>query len=328
LIGLFQKRSPVNVVWLLVFAIAIKLPLFLRPQSPVLQVDDPPLYRALVQWIQQTGTLAPAFFSFLSFIFSVSIALLLNYFFQQQKMASRPTDLPGMSYLLLSSFFPDWSYLSSASLTSLLLVYLLFSLFRLYNQSEVRRSLFNMGLVVGLSPFIFSPTLLLGIWLLAAILIMRPFRVKEFLLTLLGVFTPFYFFGVWLFVTDRWSTTHWLPEMGIHVPVIQSSVWVAGAAFLLLIPLLVGAYSVSDNARKMLIQVRRGWTVLTFLLINTVLLPFLYTQTLGSWQLALIPLAFFHASFYYYTSFRIIPLLFFWLSFFFILATQFSGNTG
>jgi hypothetical protein len=116
--------------------------------------------------------------------------------------------------------------------------------------------------------------------------------------------------------------------MGIHVPAIQSSVWVAGAAFLLLIPLLIGAYSVSDNARKMLIQVRRGWTVLTFLLVNTILLPFLYTQTWGGWQLALIPLACYHASFYYYTSFRIIPLLFFWLSFFFILATQFSGNTG
>jgi hypothetical protein len=318
----------VNVIWLLVFAVVIKLPLFLRPQLPVLKVDDPALFRSLVLWIQQVGSLAPTIFSFLSFVVTFSIALLLNYFFQQQKMASRPTDLPGMSYLLLSSFFPEWSYVSAAQLTSLLLIYLLFSLFRLYNQTEARRSLFNMGLAVGVSTFIFTPTLLLGIWLLLAILIMRPFRVKELLLTLLGIFTPFYFYGVWLFITDRWLTTQWMPAIGIHLPVIQTSVWVAGAAFLLLVPLLIGAYSISDNSRKMLIQVRRGWTVLTFLLINAFLLPFVYTETLGGWQLALIPLAYYHASFYYYTSFRIIPLLFFWLSVFFILATQFSGNAG
>lgn len=328
MIAFFQKRSSLNVLLLLVFAIAIKLPLFLRPKLPVIQGDDPALYRELIVWIQQAGTISPAIFTFLSFTFTYSIALLINYFFQQQKMVSKLTDLPGMSYLLLSSFFPEWSYFSSALLTSLLLMYLLFSLFRLYNQTEVRRSLFNMGLVVGLSTFVFTPTLLLGIWLMIAILIMRPFRIKELLLTLLGIFTPFYFFGVWLFLTDRWNTAQWINKIGLHVPQLQSSVWVAGAAFLLLIPLMIGAYSVSNNARKMLIQVRRGWTVLTFLLLNTLLIPFLYTDSLGGWQLALIPLAFYHASFYYYTSFRIIPLLFFWVSFFFILATQFSGTAG
>lgn len=328
MIGFFQQRSPVNVIWLLVFAVVIKLPLFLRPQMPVLKADDPTLYRSLVLWIQHVGALAPTIFSFLSFLVAFSIGLLLNYFFQQQKMASRPTDLPGMSYLLLSSFFPEWTYSSAAQLTSLLLIYLLFLLFRLYNQNEARRSLFNMGLAVGVGAFIFSSTLLLGVWLLLAILIMRPFRVKELLLTLLGIFTPFYFYGVWLFVTDRWSTSQWMPSMGIHFPTIQSSVWLAGAAFLLLIPLLSGAYSISNNSRKMLIQVRRGWTVLTFLLINALLLPFVYTDTLGGWQLALIPLAFYHTSFYYYTTFRIIPLLFFWLSVFFILANQFTGTAG
>jgi hypothetical protein len=328
LIAFFQKRSPFNVILLLLFAIVIKLPLFLRPQLPVLQDKDPILYRELVLWIQQAGTFSTALFSGLSFLFTYSIALLLNNFFQQQKMVSRPTDLPGMSYLLLSSFFPEWIYFSPALLTSLLLVYLLFSLFRLYNQTEVRQSLFNMGFLLGLGTFLFTPILLLGSWLLIAILIMRPFRLKELLHTLLGILTPFYFYGVWLFLTDQWTASHWDNKIRIHFPVLHSAVWIAGAAFLLLLPLLIGAYSVQDNARKMLIQVRRGWSVLTFLILHALLLPFFYTDTLGGWQLALLPLALYHASFYYYTSFRIIPLLFFWLSFFFILANQFSGSFG
>lgn len=328
MIAFFQKRSPFNVVLLLLFAIVVKLPLFLRPQLPVLQARDPLAYRELVLWIQQAGAISPILFSFLSFSFTYTFALLLNYFFQQQKMVSKPTDLPGMSYLLLSSFFPEWSYFSPALLTSVLLIYMLFSLFRLYNQTEVRQSLFNMGFLLGVGSFLYMPTLLLGLWLLIAMLVMRPFRLKELLLTVLGVLTPFYFYGVWLFLTDQWRVREWKPAIGIHWPVLHSAVWVAGAAFLLLLPLLIGAYSVQHNARKMLIQVRRGWAVLTFLLLITLLIPFIYEDTLGGWQLALLPLALYHASFYYYTSFRIIPLLFFWLSFFFILANQFSGSFG
>lgn len=328
MIAFFQKRGPLNVLLLLLLAVLVKLPLFLRPQAPVVQEVDPFLYRELVLLIHRVGSLSLTVFSVLSFLITYGIALLLNYFFQQQKMVSRPTDLPGMSYLLLSSFFPEWSYFSAAQVTSLLLVYLLFSLFRLYHQTEARQSLFNMGFLVGAGSFIFLPTLFLGIWLLIAILIMRPFRFKELLLTLLGILTPFYFFGVWLFFFDQWRLWQWWDKVGIQFPSLQSSVWVAGTAFLLLVPLLIGAYSVQDNARKMLIQVRRGWTVLTFLLLSSLVIPFFYVDALSGWQLALIPLAFYHASFYYYTSFRIIPLLFFWLSFFFILATQFSGTPG
>jgi hypothetical protein len=185
-----------------------------------------------------------------------------------------------------------------------------------------------MGCWVGVATFLFVPALFLGIWMIIAILIMRPFRLQELLLAVLGILTPFYFYGVGVFLFDKWQHLSWLDPIGFYLPKLTSGVWVGGALVLLLIPLLLGAYSIQNNLRKMLIQVRRGWTILTFLLFATLLFPFLYGDTLSTLQLVLIPLSFFHACFYYYSSFRIVPLLFFWLSFFFILVTQFSGTPG
>ena len=328
MIAFFQKRSPLNVLLLLLFAVAVKLPLFLHPRVPDIQVHDAAVYQWLVVSMSKANSSGPMVFSIVTFLVFYAQALFLNYFFQQQKMVGRATDLPGMSLLLLSSLVPEWGYFSPVLLASLLSMYLLFALFRLYGQSDVRHSLFNMGLAVGVGCFLYLPTLIIGLWLLLAILIMRPFRLQEILLTILGVFTPFYFFGVWIFWKGQWNSIPWLDSFDLHWPDFHSGAWLGGIAFLILLPLLMGAYSIQQNTRKMLIQVRRGWTVLNFLLLTTLLIPFIYPDNWAGWLLALLPVAAYHACFYFYTSFRIIPLLLFWLSFFFVLITQFSGTLG
>lgn len=328
MIAFFQKRSPVNVLLLFLLAVAVKLPLFLHPTVPPLQLQDSDLFCWLVNRIAQLGSIAPWVFSGLSFSLFYSQALLLNYFFHQQKMSSRPTDLPGMSFLLLSSVIPEWNQFTPPLLASTILLYLLFALYRLFNQSNVPRTLFNMGFAVGVGCFLFLPALTIGIWLLIAILIMRPFKLQEILLLILGVATPFYFYGVWIFWHGQWQDLPWLDRLDPHFPGWHSVAWIGGAACIILLPLLVGTYQVQKHARKMLIQVRRGWAVLSYLLLISVLVPFLDKGSFTGGVLALIPLASFHACFYLYTRFRIIPLLFFWLSFFFVLITQFSGSAG
>lgn len=311
---------------LLLFAGVVKIPLFLHPQLAVADASEGPLYALLVRWIGSAGRSAPLVFSGLAFTLLVVQALLLNYFFSSQKMLNRSTDLPGMSYLLITSLQPQWSYWSAPLLYNTILLYLLVVLFNLYNRPEARAALFNMGFVVGLSAFLHPSSLLLTLWLLPAIAIMRPFRLQEAILALLGVVTPFYFYGVWLFLTDRLSWSQ-LSPISLQYPRIgNADFWNLGLLLLAAIPLLVGIYYVQDNTRKMLIQVRRGWTILFLLLLVTLSLPFFNNGTVSGWMPLLIPLAFYHACFYLLSGFRIVPLLFFWVSFFFVLAGQFSGS--
>lgn len=327
MIAVFLKRSPLNVLLLLLFAAVVKIPLFTDPRLPVLDNNDGELYRLLLGWLQQTGVGTPLFFSVSAFVFLFVQALLLNFFFSQHKMLNQATDLPGMSYLLLTSLFPQWSYWSTTLLMNMAVLYFLFLLFRLYGKAEARSILFNMGFLIGAASFFYTPFFVLILWVLPAVAIMRPFKIQEWMLALLGLLCPFYFYGIWLFWNDRWPLQPFMVFTEWALPSLRAiAFWKAGAFVLLLLPLLAGLYHVQDNTRKMLIQVRRGWSVLFFLLLATALMALFQEEAHTGWILWLIPLVFYHACFYLMTSFRVIPLLFFWLSFFYLLAGQFSGT--
>lgn len=88
----------------------------------------------------------------------------------------------------------------------------------------------------------------------------------------------------------------------------------------------MGGYYVQDNLRKMLIQVRKGWSLLLLYLLVAILVPFINnTETFENWVMAAIPFAAFHACTYLYSTLKIIPVLFFWLTVAFVLAYQYAG---
>ena len=328
MVALFYKRSPFNPILLFFFAIAVKLPLFIYPQAIELSsFKGTPLFY-FVQWVQLSSGKPLYIFSILTFLILFAQALYLNYFFNRNKMTSRNTDLPGMSYLLMTSLLPEWSQFSAPLIINFLALFLLSSLFESYHSADTRRTLYNMGLAMGLGIFIYPPALLLTGWFLLSLVIIRPVRIQEIIISLLGVLTPFYFWGIWLFWNDQLSWALIEPHIAFSIPNSLPVVWLWGILFLLTIPFLIGSYHIQDQVRKMLIQVRRGWTVFFLLFLAGLFIPLFSLNPYTGWVILLLPLSTYHASFYYYTSFRIFPLLFFWVTFFFILLNQFSGSWG
>lgn len=328
MVALFYKRSPLNPVLLFFFAIAVKLPLFIYPPSiDVSILKGTPLFY-FVQWVQLSSGKPLYVFSMLTFLILFAQALYLNYFFNRNKMTTRNTDLPGMSYLLMTSLLPEWSQFSAPLIINFLVLFLLSSLFESYHSADIRRTLYNMGLAMGLGIFIYPPALLLTGWFLLSLVIIRPVRLQEIIISLLGILTPFYFVGIWLFWNDQLSWELLEPHIAFSIPSSLPVVWLGGILFLLIIPFLIGFYHIQDQVRKMLIQVRRGWTVFFLLFLAGLFIPLFSLHPYTGWLILLLPLSTYHASFYYYTSFRIFPLLFFWVTFFFILLNQFSGSWG
>ena len=72
-------------------------------------------------------------------------------------MMSRPNYLPGMAYLLITSFFPEWNYFSAPLLINTLLIFVLGWLFKMYNHPKAKGIVFNTGLAMSISSFIFFP---------------------------------------------------------------------------------------------------------------------------------------------------------------------------
>ncbi|MBK8608235.1 MAG: hypothetical protein IPN82_15990 [Chitinophagaceae bacterium] len=108
-------------------------------------------------------------------------------------MTNKDTYFPGMAYLLITSLFPEWNYFSAPLIVNTILLFVLSGLFNAYNQQNAKGSIFNIGLALGISTFFFFPSITFIVWILFSMAIMRPFRLNEWVLCLVGLTTPFYF---------------------------------------------------------------------------------------------------------------------------------------
>jgi hypothetical protein len=239
---------------------------------------------------------------------------------------TKPNWFAGMAYMLITSLVPEWNLLSAPLMVNTILLFILSAFFKIYNRQDAKGIIFNIGLGLGIAALLFSPTITFIIWILIGLMLMRPFKLNEWVLCIIGVTTPYYFYAVWLFIADKWSWHTLVPGFSLHLPALKQSVWLAGSSFLLVLPFLTGGYFIQESLRKMLIQVRKGWSLILIYTFGAILIPFVNgTGTLENWVITAIPFAAFHASTYLYSSLRIIPTLLFWLSVAFILAYQYSG---
>lgn len=310
---------------LLVFGLLIKLPLFLYPKAPLVSAADGKLYVAIAGFFNSGNALWTSVFSFALLYIQ---ALILTNLVNEYRMTVRPGFLPALSFLLLTSLLPEWNYLSAPLLGSVCLLWALYNLFALYNVAAANGKIFNIGLLLGLSSFIYLPSLVLVLCFFIGLMILRPFRLNELFLFLLGLVAPYYFFGAWLYLTDQFTLTTWLPtRFSIHLPATKPSLWLIAGTVLLGLPFLTGGYYVQVQLRKMLIQARKNWSILLFFLVLAMIVPSINgTDLFTGWIISLLPFACFHAATYLYAGKKWTGSLLFFLTLAFIITQQYVSN--
>jgi hypothetical protein len=324
-IGLFKQKSPGNVVVLLIFGLLLKLPLFLYPKNSVVTDNDGPLYQSLVASFPAGNAFLS---SFIAFGLLYLQALLITYLANEYRMLPRQNYLPGMAYLVITSLLPEWSYLSAPLATSTLIIWILIKLFRLYNTANARAQIFNIGLLSGIGSYSYFPSACFIICILLGLMILKPFRFNEIILFLLGCLTPYYFYAVYLFLSDRLSFETFFPHVSVTVPAMKSSIWLAVSTLLLALPFLMGGYYVQVHLRKMLIQVRKNWSILLLYLLLAFFVPFINSnQTFHAWVLLATPFAMFHACAYFYQPRNFISMFLFFIVIGYILYLQYGTPT-
>ncbi len=300
--------------------------MFLDPQQPVIREEDGILFNGLLRNTVSLSASMPLFFPIVTYLFLFLQAVVLTRFINGQRMMTRSSFLPGMAYLMLTSLLPAWNQFTAPLLINSILLFILSRLFSIYNQPSVRGTIFNIGMALGIAGFLQISSLTFVIWIFLALAIMRPFRLNEWLICVLGITTPFYFYAIYTLMDGAWELKEFIPRISLALPHIQPSIWVAASAFLIMVPFLTGGYYVQENLRRILIHVRKGWSLILLYLLTAFLVPFVNnSDTLENWLMALIPMAAFHACTYFYSGWKVYPLLLFWATVAFIIAFQYSG---
>jgi hypothetical protein len=314
-IGIFKQKNPGNTLLLLIYALVLKFPSFLYPAGPLQLSGDHYLYTQLVRFLQSLH-LPVLSYSLFTFVLIFGQALLLNRIFNAQKMIAKPTYLPAMAFVLISSLFAEWNQFSAPLLINTFLIWIFYRMMILYNVSKAGNVIFNIGLLLGLITMFYHPPIVFILLVPFTLFIMRPFRIQEWVIALLGITTPYYFLALILYFTNQWSWNHLIPSISFNLPGMPTSVFTTISIALLVIPFIIGGIFVQNNLNKMLIQVRKGWSLLLIMLMISLSVILMDGDThYVNWILCIVPISAFHAAAYFYPLNRTFPLVIHWITF-------------
>ena len=261
--GIFRSNNSYNNFLLLLYGVLLKLPIFLYPKVPQPQQIDGFLYKALLNWLQPLGKGLPLIYPLIAFSLLYTQAVYFNRVVNNQRIMQRSHYLTGMSYLLISSLFMEWNMLSSPLIINSLLIWVWAKMSGLYSNKNPKSALFNIGIAIGISTFFYFPSLAFAALIIFGLAITRPFKFTEWLISLLGIITPYYFLLAIVFLTDKWKGYHF-PGFAVTYPVFNQTKWAYTAILIVLFTSIIGIFFIQQNFRRQLIQARKSWN-LTFL---------------------------------------------------------------
>jgi hypothetical protein len=324
-VGLFKRKNPGNAILLLIYALVLKFPVFLHPRVPVPSQTDSYLYSRVLNFLLTITGGAGVVFSLLSFFILFIQASLFNRIANHHKLFPKPNFLAGMAFILVTSLVPSWSFFSAPLLVNLLMIWAWYRMLNLYSTNQPGAAIFNIGIIIGVCTMLYFPAIVFTLLMLFALVTMRPFRIREWIIGLIGVTTPYYFLFIFLYLGGNWSWNIILPAVKFQLPRLPTSVWLTVSIALLVIPFIIGGFFVQNNLNKMLIQVRKGWSLLLlFLMIGATIIFMNNDADYTNWMLTALPFAAFHSSAYYFPVQRLFAGILHWLIFGFVIVLMYT----
>ncbi len=311
--GVFRANNPINTFMLFVYGLLLKLEWFIHPQIPVIQKADGFLYNQILGALKPALDKYPTTYTVITFLLLYTQAISFNQLLNNRRLIQKPNYLAGMSYLLITSFFTEWNVLSAPLVINTLLIWIWAKMSSMYNNPHVKSTLYNIGMAVGVATFFYFPAIAFALLIIFALILIRPPRVAEWIIALLGIATPWYFLFAWLFLNNQLYS---FQVSGIHLsyPVfVKNNVQFTGIA-LIALTAIAGGWYVQSNIRRQIVQVRKSWGLTVLYLVVSLFIPFINTtHNLQYWILAAVPLSAFIACFFFYPTKKILIASIHWI---------------
>lgn len=309
----FRDKSIAAIVLLVALCLLVHVHFFITPALVTVSDDDGILSIVLTRYLQRL----PSTLLFLIYIILVLVqAIRLNLVLNELKMFQYTGFTTAMSYVLFSGFIQQWCSVTPALVANLLVIWIFVKLSKLYNNPSPKTLLFNTGLIVGLTVLSYHPTALLIPVVLFALMVVRPFKLTEWFVLLMGIITPYYFLIAALFLTDKLSLLQrFTPELLFNLPLQHADMWLWINLAAMLLLLLFGFYYWSPANSRMVIQLRKNWGVMFVMFLILLPVSFIFKKAgIESAMLIIVPFTSFVSNAFLNPKRLWLPNLLFWIA--------------
>lgn len=304
MITIFRNKSIVTIFSLIALCLLTHLHIFFIP----VQVHDG-YFSGFISWIfhKYSSSIAPFFLNSFYIIVILIQAIRINVILNNHKLFNKSAFTTSLAYILFTGLFTNAYSLSVALIANSLVIWIFSFSIKLYNNSSAKGLLFNLGLLASVSILFFQPLAIITIGLLFALIVLRPFKISEWFIFLLGVITPFYIILSFLYLTDQLSILQELLPITQFKLYIPNNTWDSANYILIAILSIAGLVTWYPNSNRMVIQSRKSWGVILIFLILSIIGALIFTSNNYYTELiCLIPLSAFVSNFFLYPSKKIL----------------------
>ncbi len=306
MIKLFRSYNPLNIIALLVLVVALRLPFLLLPQHQVAFVFVESFARELIP-VSYENAFSPTLNLVLAGVLVFIQALIINHLVNTFNLMGKPSFLPTAMYIQVTSLFTAFLTLSPPLICNFLLLWMLYKLFGLYKSNDVKSSTFDLGMIVALGTLIYLPFIYFMVAIWVALIIFRAFNWREWVASILGYATIFFFLAVYYYLKGELGSfnTIWIP-LGTKFP---DSIHITYFKYLELVPVIVififCFLRLRENYYKSYVQVRKTFQLLFFIFIIGGLAFYVKANfILNHFLLCAVPAAIFFSYYFLYASRR------------------------
>ncbi len=234
-------------------------------------------------------------------------AIRLNIILNNHKLFSKAGFTTALAFILFTGLFTNAYEMSAALIANSLVIWIFSFSIKLYNNTSPKSLLYNLGLLASCSILLFKPLALITVGLLFALLILRPFKIVEWLIFILGLITPIYILLSALYLTNNLNyVNHFTLNFSFDFRIKQETWYLISVCTIVLLT-IAGLVTWYPNSNRMVIQSRKSWgVILIFFLLSIIGILFLHRFDFYTEILCLVPCAAFVSNFFLYPSKKIL----------------------
>jgi hypothetical protein len=197
-IQLFKSNNPITIFFVLAVAVLLRLPYFMHPAvHPFIPTDMVGNF-VFVKMIGLVSSNALVY-NIIALVLVVAQALLWNSMLNNLRFLPSQNFLPSLIYVTFTAVLPDFIGVSQSMLVAFAVLWVLNKVVNIYKKEKQTTSTFDLGFTVGICSLLGSHFITIGLFLILALLILRPMQVSEWFNFLTGLFIPLFLMGTWSF---------------------------------------------------------------------------------------------------------------------------------
>jgi hypothetical protein len=185
-----------------------------------------PLSNNLNEWLSENFSGTTTFYRVFSILLLLIEAVYLNYILIKHNFFYKNSYLPALFYVLVNSLYPAMLGHSSQLLAAFFLIVVLDKLFSLYDNENAVTKIIDAGIFTGFAALFSFDALIFLPFVVYSVASIRPFKLREVVLSACGLFIPFYILAVVYYLkgdTDTVMNAFFIVNSATHINAIAFS---------------------------------------------------------------------------------------------------------